>query len=103
MIGLGMAVSKGLYASLEAGLIGSLGGVLANAWGGLAITRAWFALTRRLPWRLITFLADAHKRGMLRQVGGVYQFRHARLQNRLVELAGEDTGYAVEPAASTVH
>jgi hypothetical protein len=30
------------------------------------------------------FLADAHRRGVLRQVGGVYQFRHARLHERLL-------------------
>jgi hypothetical protein len=29
------------------------------------------------------FLADAHKRGVLRQAGAVYQFRHIELQRRL--------------------
>jgi hypothetical protein len=29
------------------------------------------------------FLADAHRRAVLRQVGAVYQFRHARLQDNL--------------------
>jgi hypothetical protein len=29
------------------------------------------------------FLNDAHERGVLRTVGPVYQFRHARLQDRL--------------------
>ncbi|MFD4768727.1 hypothetical protein [Streptomyces niveus] len=31
----------------------------------------------------MSFLQDAHRLGVLRQVGGVYQFRHARLQQRL--------------------
>ena len=31
----------------------------------------------------MTFLADAHERGVLRQVGPVYQFRHIELQRRL--------------------
>jgi hypothetical protein len=35
------------------------------------------------------FLADAHKRGVLRQAGAVYQFRHIELQHRL---ANRDAG-----------
>jgi hypothetical protein len=31
----------------------------------------------------MAFLADAHQRGVLRQVGAVYQFRHIELQRRL--------------------
>jgi len=29
------------------------------------------------------FLEDARKRGVLRTIGPIYQFRHARLQDRL--------------------
>jgi hypothetical protein len=29
------------------------------------------------------FLADAHRRGILRQTGAVYQFRHIKLQHWL--------------------
>ncbi|MFI5585354.1 TIR domain-containing protein [Amycolatopsis sp. NPDC051758] len=55
-----------------------------KAWGRwLVLTRIWLPLTGRLPWRLVTFLEDAHGRGILRQVGAVYQFRHARLQEQL--------------------
>jgi hypothetical protein len=53
------------------------------AWGSFAIARSWLALRRRLPWRLMSFLADAHRRGVLRQAGAVYQFRHLELQRRL--------------------
>ncbi|GLF93354.1 NACHT domain-containing protein [Streptomyces yaizuensis] len=56
-----------------------------TAWGRFTTMRAWLALTGRLPWRLMAFLADAHGRGVLRQAGAVYQFRHARLQERLAE------------------
>ncbi|WP_203730380.1 NACHT domain-containing protein [Paractinoplanes durhamensis] len=55
----------------------------ARAWFGIA--RVEPALRRRLPLRLRTFLEDAHRRGVLRQVGAVYQFRHARLQAYLAE------------------
>jgi hypothetical protein len=53
------------------------------AWGSFAIARGWLALRRRLPWRLMSFLADAHQRGVLRQAGAVYEFRHIELQRRL--------------------
>jgi hypothetical protein len=37
------------------------------------------------PVRLIRFLEDARTRGVPRTVGPLYQFRHARLQDRLTE------------------
>ncbi|MFC9912368.1 NACHT domain-containing protein [Streptomyces sp. NPDC127197] len=55
-----------------------------SAWGKFTIARIYLALRKRLPIRLMAFLADAHeRRGVLRQVGGVYQFRHIDLQHRL--------------------
>ena len=53
------------------------------AWPSFEIARIFFSLCRWLPWPLIDFLSDAHKRGILRQVGAVYQFRHIELQHRL--------------------
>ncbi|WFE34571.1 NACHT domain-containing protein [Micromonospora sp. WMMD975] len=50
-----------------------------------AAVRLSYALRFRLPWRLMPFLIDAHRRGVLRQIGAVYQFRHLRLQNHLAE------------------
>ncbi|MFD8073918.1 NACHT domain-containing protein [Streptomyces sp. NPDC059718] len=62
-----------------------LGGfaISLSAWGWLFTTRLWLCGTGRLPWRLMTFLDEAHRRGVLRQAGAVYQFRHARLQEQL--------------------
>ncbi|MFS8101769.1 hypothetical protein LFM09_32040 [Lentzea alba] len=51
-----------------------------GAWVNFNVVRVWFALGRKLPWRLMEFLVDAHKRGVLRQVGAAYEFRHQRLQ-----------------------
>ncbi|MCX4458659.1 hypothetical protein OOK58_42890 [Streptomyces sp. NBC_01728] len=59
-----------------------------SAWGWLITSRIWLCGTGRLPWRLGTFLDEAHRKGVLRQAGAVYQFRHARLQERL---AGRDS------------
>ncbi|MFI9076150.1 NACHT domain-containing protein [Streptomyces sioyaensis] len=71
------------------GLVGGLGGGSAyalsmTAWGQwVALSRIWLPLTGRLPWNVSAFLADAHRRGVLRQAGAVYQFRHVRLQHHL--------------------
>ncbi|WP_427918218.1 hypothetical protein [Streptomyces sp. cg40] len=54
-----------------------------SAWGWFLVTRLWLCGTGRLPWRLMGFLDGAHRRGVLRQIGAVYEFRHARLQERL--------------------
>jgi hypothetical protein len=55
----------------------------ATAWPSYMLTRGWLTLHRRLPWPLMSFLADAHDRGVLRQAGAVYQFRHIELQRSL--------------------
>ena len=54
-----------------------------TAWSSYMLTRGWLAFNHHLPWRLMSFLADAHSRGVLRQAGAVYQFRHIELQHRL--------------------
>ncbi len=61
----------------------------------LASTTTWpvcLALTQLFmgcgtPIRLLAFLDGARKKNVLRTVGPVYQFRHARLQDRLAEQA----------------
>ncbi|MFI9833850.1 NACHT domain-containing protein [Streptomyces sp. NPDC051913] len=55
-----------------------------SAWGRFTVTRVWLAMTGRLPWRLMTFLEDAHRRGVLRQNGASFEFRHVRLHAHLV-------------------
>ncbi|MEV7321014.1 NACHT domain-containing protein [Streptomyces sp. NPDC093970] len=59
-----------------------------SAWGRLVVARGWLALTGRLPWHLMAFLADAHRRGVLRQSGAYYEFRHVRLQSYLAGPGG---------------
>lgn len=60
-----------------------LGGVGSPAYRSYADARFRLALSGQLPWRSMRFLADAHQRGVLRQVGAVYQFRRIRLQEQL--------------------
>ncbi|MEU0917900.1 helix-turn-helix domain-containing protein [Streptomyces cyaneofuscatus] len=67
------------------GLGGAASYVLTfTAWGQwLVLARIWLPLAGRLPWDPAAFLDDAYRRGVLRQTGAVYQFRHARLQHHL--------------------
>lgn len=52
------------------------------------------------PVRLMKFLEDARHRNVLRTVGPVYQFRHARLQDRLAEQATASAA-AHDPSKAT--
>lgn len=54
-----------------------------SAWGRFLVARAWLAATGQLPWRLMAFLDEAHQRGVLRQSGAGFEFRHLRLQAQL--------------------
>ncbi|MFB9928099.1 helix-turn-helix domain-containing protein [Amycolatopsis halotolerans] len=78
-------LSSGLLIGAVGGLGGGLSYVLAfTAWGQwVLLARIWLPLTGRLPWAVTEFLDDAYRRGVLRQAGAVYQFRHARLQDHL--------------------
>ncbi|PRY41538.1 NACHT domain-containing protein [Umezawaea tangerina] len=57
--------------------------LFVTVWGPWLLARLWLPLTGRLPSTVLAFLDDAHQRGVLRQSGGVYQFRHARLRDYL--------------------
>jgi hypothetical protein len=76
-LGAGFAVAAGAGAGFK------------SAWPYYEIARVWLAPRRRLPWPLMDLLADAHMRGVLRQAGPVYRFRHIELQHRL---ANRDLG-----------
>ncbi|WAL64649.1 helix-turn-helix domain-containing protein [Amycolatopsis cynarae] len=86
-----------LEGGLLTGAIGGLGGSLCyafafTAWGQwVLLSRFWLPLTGRLPWAMAAFLDDAYRRGVLRQAGAVYQFRHARLRDHLTGKAPSGT------------
>lgn len=78
----------GPAAALPGAISGGIAGVIARglmgtAWAWFLVARVVLAVRRRLPWRLVGFLRDAYARGVLRQAGSAYQFRHARMQDRL--------------------
>ncbi|MGW0788596.1 NACHT domain-containing protein [Streptomyces sp. NPDC002911] len=57
--------------------------VAFSPWTQWLLAKVTLAGLGRLPWSTMAFLEDARRVGLLRQVGGVYQFRHAQLQARL--------------------
>src|SRR5262249_36717589 len=100
VFGLTIGIRYGLVAALVVGLgAGFIVAYPAELLVGLTVslmiaftfaetTRASFAFFllrrhRHTPIRLLHFLEDARKRGIMRTVGPTYQFRHARLQDRL--------------------
>jgi NACHT domain len=87
MTSLEPGLSRGAINAIVAAGIG-LGAGLAAAstqavWGFFVVTRCWLATRRQLPWRLMGFLADAYQKGVLRQNGPYYQFRHPELRDYL--------------------
>lgn len=84
---LGVAAAQlGLISGVAIGLVLGLSvGLVRYAWPRWAIARVWLALTGHAPWAIMSFLDDAHTRGVLRQAGAFYQFRHVDLRRRLVD------------------
>jgi hypothetical protein len=76
-------VGPGLAFGLAFGLSAALAIMAPRAWGSFTISRVLLAARGQQPWRIMTFLDDARERGLLRQSGAVYQFRHAMLCEHL--------------------
>jgi len=80
----GTQVTLGYIAyAVGATLISLVLGEIGPANRSYTDARLRLALCGRLPWRLMRFLDDAHRRGVLRRVGAFYQFRHIWLQEHL--------------------
>ncbi|MBL1105654.1 NACHT domain-containing protein [Streptomyces sp. 5-8] len=95
------AVLVGLTVALPGTVFGLLL-LLTRAWPRYVLTRLFLAARGRLPLRLTGFLADARRRELLRQSGGVHQFRHVRLQETLAGRPMYPAGGPSPAARSTV-
>jgi hypothetical protein len=80
--GLLVGLAVGLTFALAVGLTLAL--IFPEAWP-VALTFVQLHRSGGAPVRLMRFLEDAHARHVLRTAGPVYQFRHARLQERLAD------------------
>ncbi|MFI7438654.1 NACHT domain-containing protein [Nonomuraea indica] len=96
-------VRQGLLYGFLYGSFAALTRLVLSAWGRwLLFARLWLPLSGRLPWRPKLFLDDAHDRGVLRQSGAGYQFRHVRLRDHLVDQhRAQDRDIPEEPAPRT--
>jgi hypothetical protein len=53
------------------------------------MTSRWLTFRGKLPWKIMGSLDDAHRLGLLRTAGAVYEFRHAELQDHLAKSRGD--------------
>lgn len=82
---LGVVLVDGLVRlGLGFGLVCGLFGLVCSHAGLTTVTWLQLQLSRQVPAiSLMPFLEEARKRDVLRTVGAVYQFRHAKLQDQL--------------------
>lgn len=93
-IGLVGGLAAGLVAGVVGGLVGGLAArragklvIRSGAWLCYVLVICWLANSGKLPLRLMGFLDDAYRLGLLRTVGPAYQFRHAEFQDHLIRTA----------------
>jgi hypothetical protein len=81
VVGVGPGPWPGVMMEIEArsGIIRSF---TVAEWALYEIARIWLALHHWPRCHPKAFLADAHRRGVLRQAGAAYPFRHVKLQHR---------------------
>ncbi|SDQ60673.1 NACHT domain-containing protein [Thermostaphylospora chromogena] len=82
------------------GFLGLMSGFVLgrhHAWLAYLITTYRLAYAGLLPRALMPFLDDAHRLGLLRAVGPIYQFRHAELQDHLAAVYGREYLNAKQP------
>lgn len=99
--GIGVGGGTGLVSGLLAG--GAIGTVAVLV-AGVSVSSLWQTrllflqlwLRGDIPLHGLRFLKDAHERGVLRIVGPVYQFRHARLQDKLAERYMQENAHVPE-------
>ncbi|MEV8637224.1 hypothetical protein AB0395_36835 [Streptosporangium sp. NPDC051023] len=86
LVGLLLGLVVGLVVGIAVGLV--VGPLSKGRCAWLVFTIVIRKLSRggRLPRDLMVFLDDAHRLGLLRTVGPIYQFRHADLQDHLATL-----------------
>jgi hypothetical protein len=74
--------------------------VTVSMFGAFNISRVWLAATGMAPLTVMAFFREAHDRGVFRQVGGSYQFRHTELKEALIRgSAPEELMWAFNDAA----
>ncbi|MFJ2136414.1 NACHT domain-containing protein [Streptomyces sp. NPDC087845] len=82
--GLAAGLAVGLAVGVAVALMAGVGfGRRRSSWAVFIRAKAYLVRHHHVVRNLMPFLEDAHHRGVLRQVGAVYQFRHIDLQRHL--------------------
>ncbi|MGH3855775.1 MAG: hypothetical protein ACRDR6_20265 [Pseudonocardiaceae bacterium] len=98
-VGLIFGPSMGIVYGITEGLVAGIGsGLVSSATWTAALADAQLWHRDEAPVRLLRFLEDARQRQILRTVGPTYQFRHARLQDRLAEAREPMPGQTAQPS-----
>lgn len=95
----GSGLAAGLSIAMLVTVAIALGVGLHQPSGRYLVTVSALCVHGQLPLRLLRFLDDAHRLGILRQAGPVYQFRHAKLQDRLVTSQPQPTASTLKRLA----
>jgi len=74
--------------AVAGGAVGLFGGASTTAWCQFVMARLWLASHGLFPWRAVAFLRDAERWGILRAVGGGYEFRDPSVRRRVAAVTG---------------
>ncbi|MBP2706901.1 NACHT domain-containing protein [Microbispora sp. RL4-1S] len=88
--GLARGAEAGIAFGLAGGVVFTLTFGFTGASSNYLVAVAVLRARGRIPLRLMRLLEDAHRVGLLRQVGPVYRFRHEKLQDRLAHIHTAD-------------
>jgi hypothetical protein len=80
VFGLALGLGVGIIAVVALTIVVTL---VVSLWGTFMVARLWLATRSGLPLQLMAFLNEAYERGVLRQDGPHYQFRHLLLHEQL--------------------
>jgi hypothetical protein len=80
----------------------ALAALLLSSWGQYCLATLVLATLGMLPAHLTRSLADAHKRGVLRSAGSVYQFRHGLIRDRVAVDLGSQQAHETERVISSL-
>ncbi len=91
VVGISFTIPASVAMGIGFGFTGWLLGASKTAWCRLRLAQVWLVYHGVLPLRVMTFLREAERWGVLRQAGARYQFKYEGLQRRLMNgVAGKD-------------
>ncbi|MCG3040781.1 hypothetical protein L7D48_09400 [Streptomyces sp. S1A] len=85
LIGSPLGWCTSAFFSMVGAMMGLVVGRFVSVWPNFFITQIYLAMRHGAPRDLMSFLQDACHRGVLRQMGAVYQLRHIDLQRHLAQ------------------